>query len=144
MAGPMCTIATYPFAELPPRLAYQIWQLRQAVFVVEQDCPYADLDGRDTEDTALHLVATEGDTLLGCVRVLQDRDEWRIGRVATTTAARGRGIGAALMQAAVDQVGEPIVLDAQAHLEQWYARFGFTSTGREFLEDGIPHVEMRR
>jgi len=69
----------------------------------------------------------------------------RIGRVATAPAARGRGLAASLMARALELVGDgPVVLDAQAQLEGWYARFGFAAGGPAFLEDGIPHVPMRR
>jgi len=66
--------------------------------------------------------------------------------VVTAPAARGRGVAAALVAAALDQVvaGQPVVLDAQAHLAGFYARFGFSAAGPEFFEDGIPHLPMRR
>ena len=81
----------------------------------------------------------------GMMRVLDDGDTWRIGRVATAGAQRGRGLAAALMRAALAEcVGRPIVLDAQSHLVLWYAGFGFAPSGPGFLDDGIPHTPMRR
>jgi ElaA protein len=69
----------------------------------------------------------------------------RIGRVATAAAARGRGLAGVLMTSVVtDHARVPLVLDAQAHLQHWYARWGFAAVGAEFLEDGIPHVRMER
>jgi len=96
------------------------------------------------------LWAEEDDTVLATVRLLVDHsddgdDALRIGRVATTTAARGRGLAADLMRLALDRAeGRLVRLDAQAHLEGWYARFGFVVDGPGFLEDGIPHVPMSR
>ena len=81
---------------------------------------------------ALRLLAEEGSA-------------YRIGRVATHRAHRGRGYAAALVDEALRRVGQaPVELDAQAYLERWYARFGFRRTGPDFLEDGIPHLPMRR
>ncbi len=117
--------------------------LRAEVFVVEQDCPYQDPDGRDLEPGVHHLWTDGPDAYL---RILDEgAGVHRIGRVVTAPAARGRGLAAALMTRALELVGDgPVVLDAQAQLEGWYARFGFTTAGPAFLEDGIPHVPMRR
>ena len=106
------------------------------------------------------LWAEEDEQVLATVRLLVDHaddapaaatdpdavtDALRIGRVATATAARGRGLAADLMRLALDRAeGRLVRLDAQAHLEGWYARFGFVVDGPGFLEDGIPHVPMSR
>lgn len=134
------------FAELAPTTAYRIWQLRSRVFVVEQDCPYLDLDGRDLEPATVHLwIADDAGTPLATLRLLDDGDVARVGRVVTSPDARGRGLAGALLDAAVARVGDRVsVLDAQAHLAHWYARWGYEPDGPEFLEDGIPHVPMRR
>ena len=133
------------FDELPPRLAYDTWRLRQQVFVVEQDCPYPDLDGRDLEDATRHVVLLEDDTVLGTLRVLDDGDWARIGRVVVAPAARGRGLAALLMEAAMGLCGDREVrLDAQTGMTRFYERYGFAVTGPEFDEDGIMHVPMAR
>ena len=134
------------FDDLAPRTAYLLWQLRSAVFVVEQDCPYLDLDGRDLEPGTRHVVLEgDGGVVLGCARVLDEGDEWRIGRVALHRTMRGQGWADRLMQAALQVCPDrDIVLDAQAPLAQWYATFDFEVCGPEFLEDGIPHVPMAR
>lgn len=150
------------FADLDPHTAYLLWQLRSDVFVVEQDCPYLDLDGRDLEPDAVHVWLEAGPAdpagpahpadphtppPLGTLRILQEPDgqTLRIGRVVVARKHRGRGLAARLMQAALEIVGDrPSVLDAQAHLAHWYARSGYTVSGPEFLEDGIPHVPMTR
>ncbi|WP_435742692.1 GNAT family N-acetyltransferase [Nocardioides sp. SYSU DS0663] len=141
----MTHTTVHTFDELDPRTAYWLWQLRQQVFVVEQACPYPDLDGRDLEPGTRHVLLRDGDTLLGYARVLDDGELWRIGRVLLDVPARGRGLADPVMQAALSACpGRDIVLDAQAPLAGWYATFGFVVDGPEFLEDGIPHVPMRR
>jgi ElaA protein len=133
------------FEDLDARTAYDVWRLRQDVFVVEQACPYPDLDGRDLEPGTRHVLLQDGEELLGYARVLDDGDVWRIGRVLLVPAARGRGLADALMTTALQVCGgRDVVLDAQAPLTSWYATLGFSPTGPEFLEDGIPHVPMRR
>jgi len=132
---------------LDAQTLYRILQLRTAVFVVEQRCPYPELDGRDLEPTAEWLWATEEDRLLATLRTLAEPDGTvRIGRVATDPAARSRGIAGRLVAFALDRLGDTVevVLDAQSPLEGWYRRFGFRRSGPEFVEDGIPHVPMRR
>ena len=133
------------FDQLDGATAYDAWRLRQDVFVVEQDCPYPDLDGRDREPATRHVLLREGDALLGYLRVLDDGTETRIGRVVLSRAGRGRGLADQMMVAALaETAGRPVVLDAQAPLARWYATHGFAVTGPEFLEDGIAHLPMRR
>ncbi len=130
-----------------PRTAYAVWKLRQDVFVVEQECPYPDLDGRDLEPGhPARRAARTTTALLGCARVLDDGDRrggsagWRC-----TATARGPGLADRLMQAALQVCPDrDVVLDAQSPLAGWYASFGFEVDGPEFLEDGIPHLPMRR
>jgi ElaA protein len=137
-------VVAVPFDRLDARTAYDVWRLRQSVFVVEQACPYPDLDGRDTEPGTRHVLL-EDDGLLGYARVLDDGEVWRIGRVVLAPAARGRGLADPLMQTALSVCpGRDVVLDAQAPLTGWYATLGFEVDGPEFVEDGIPHLPMRR
>ena len=139
------TIRSSRFADLDPRTAYRLWQLRIDVFVVEQECPYPELDGRDMEPDALHLWVEDDGAPVGCLRILEDSGSARIGRVVVARTHRGRGLAAELMWTTLELVGErPCVLDAQSHLTHWYARFGFAPSGPEFLEDGIPHTPMTR
>jgi ElaA protein len=142
-------VLTAAFADLPARTAYEVWRLRQQVFVVEQDCPYPDLDGRDLEEATRHVVLLEGDgqeqAVLGTLRVLDDGDEARIGRVAVAPAARGRGLAARMMEEAMTLCGDREVrLDAQTGLTAFYEGYGFEVCGPEFDEDGVMHVPMRR
>jgi ElaA protein len=138
---------TATFEQLDVATLYRLLRLRVDVFVVEQHCAYPELDGRDTEPDAIHMWLTDGDdpTPLGCLRILTEPDGTaRIGRVAVTAKARGAGLARRLVQAALTRIGDrPCVLDAQANLVGFYTGMGFTTTGAEFLEDGIPHVPMR-
>lgn len=131
--------------DLAPRTAYDVWRLRQQVFVVEQDCPYPDLDGRDLEEATRHVVLLEDGAVVGTLRVLDDGGWARIGRVVVTPTARGRGLAALMMDEAMSLCGDREVrLDAQTGLTGFYAAYGFAVTGPEFDEDGIMHVPMRR
>jgi ElaA protein len=139
------TLRMLSFDDLDARTAYGVWRLRQQVFVIEQDCPYPDLDGRDLEPGTRHVVLEQGGALVGYLRVLDDGPHARIGRVVVSARARGRGLAAELMAAALAEIGErEIVLDAQTGLAGWYAGYGFVADGPEFVEDGIPHLPMRR
>ncbi len=138
-------ISAVPFAVLDPLTAYSLWKLRQDVFVVEQQAAYPDLDGRDLDPETRHVVLENDDgVVLGCARVLDDGQEWRIGRVALHRTVRGQGWADRLMQAALQVCPDrDVVLDAQSPLAGWYGTFGFEVTGLEFLDDGIPHLPMR-
>jgi ElaA protein len=136
-------------ADLDPRTLYEILRLRVDVFVVEQGCPYAELDGRDLEDRARHFwLGGEGrpEPVLGTVRLLKEPGgEYRIGRLCTGRRARGLGLGRRLMEAALAETGDrPSVLDAQAHLAAFYEGFGYVPAGEPYDWDGVTHVPMRR
>jgi len=139
-------ISAVPFAALDALTAYSLWKLRQDVFVVEQEAAYADLDGRDLAPETRHVVMEDDNgVVLGCARVLDEGDEWRIGRVALHRTVRGQGWADRIMQAALQVCPDrDIVLDAQSPLAAWYAGFGFEVCGPEFLDDGIPHLPMVR
>jgi ElaA protein len=134
------------FAALAGPTAYRLWALRSEVFVVEQAAAYLDLDGRDVEAGTRHLWVEDAGVPVATLRVLDDGDTWRIGRVATARSHRGQGLAAALLRAALEECGgRPVVLDAQSYLTDWYTAFGFVPDGHEFVdEDGIPHTPMRR
>ena len=140
----MTTVTVEPFSGLDLATAYAVWRLRQDVFVVEQECPYPDLDGRDDEAGTRHVLLRQDGALVGYARVLDDADVWRIGRVVLAPAARGRGLADVLMLTALEVTPDrEVVLDAQSPLTGWYASFGFEPDGPEFLDDGIPHTPMR-
>ena len=134
------------FAELSPAELYGILRLRVDVFVVEQACPYPELDGRDAEPGTVHLWYTDdGGTTLATIRVLENGEDRAIGRVATAVSARGRGLSARLIRRGIELCeGRAVDIGAQAYLEGWYERFGFRRSGPDYVEDGIPHLPMRR
>lgn len=129
---------------------YDLLKLRVDVFVVEQECPYPELDGKDRE--ALHLRLLSEDAPIACARVFAPPDkagEARIGRVAVSRAHRGKRLGEAVMREVIAICeerfpGHPVALSAQSHLQSFYSAFGFFPTSAEYVEDGIPHVDMRR
>jgi predicted GNAT family N-acyltransferase len=133
------------FAELTPFEVYALCRLRVDVFVVEQECPYPELDGRDLEPATVHLWFESGGEVAATIRILDDGESRAIGRVATAAGARGQGLAARLIEEGIVLCGAaPITLGAQSHLEGWYERFGFRRSGPGYVEDGIPHVPMRR
>jgi len=135
------------FADLDTPTVYALIRLRVDVFVVEQECPYPELDGRDLEVDTRHVwIATHRGPPAAYLRVLADPDgSARIGRVCVARDQRGRGHAHRLMPAALDLVGDRrCALDAQSYLVDFYLGYGFEPTGPEYLDDGIPHVPMAR
>lgn len=144
MLGRMWTLRRWD--QLTCDQLYAVLRLRAEVFVVEQRCAYNDLDDRDR--AALHLwTADAAGALRAYARIFlpaTDADAI-IGRVITAPAARGTGLGRALMAEAIEVcAGRPITLSAQAHLQAFYGSLGFVTTSAPYLEDDIPHVAMRR
>ncbi|MFC3505247.1 GNAT family N-acetyltransferase [Micromonospora krabiensis] len=139
-------VRTATFADLDTRTFHDLLKLRVDVFVVEQNCPYPELDGRDVEPGTRHLWLTDGGAPLAYLRILADPGGVaRIGRVVVAPRARGGGHASRLMTEALAVVGDgPCVLEAQSYLVDFYARHGFTVSGAEYVEDGIPHTPMRR
>jgi ElaA protein len=142
-----------PLPALGGTTVYALLQLRAAVFVVEQACPYLDPDGRDLQPGVLQLTGWDrGGALLAAARLLPPGvafPEPSIGRVVVAPAARGRGLAHALMRRALalcaeQWPGSPVVLGAQQYLTAFYASHGFVVESDVYIEDGIPHVHMRR
>jgi ElaA protein len=133
------------WADLAAPLLYELLQFRQAIFVVEQASPYADLDGRDAR--AEHLLLRRGASLIGCLRLIEPDPLVRIGRVAVAAPERGHGIARAMMEAALFRAGEvyphrDVGLSAQAYLEPFYQSLGFVTVSAPYDDCGIPHVDM--
>lgn len=137
------------FDDLTREELYAVMAARQSVFVVEQDCPYLDADGLDP--ACWHLLGlSPGGQILAYLRVLPPGlryEEPSIGRVLTTAAGRGRGVGRALMEEGIARLrslypNAPIRISAQQYLEAFYASLGFRPVSEPYDEDGIPHVEM--
>jgi ElaA protein len=123
---------------------YALLTLRVNIFVVEQQSPYPDLDGRDLDPGTVHLWYEAAGAPIGYLRILAGPPA-RIGRVCTAPEARGSGLGTRLMTAALAELGGvEVVLDAQVQAQNMYARFGFEPEGAPFDDDGIMHITMRR
>jgi ElaA protein len=132
-------------ADLTPARLYALLRLRITVFVVEQNCPYQDLDGDDLSPSTRHFWIETDTEPIAYLRLVEANGEFRIGRVCTAIAMRGKGLSRRLIEAALAETGTaPAVLHAQVSVADMYERFGFRLSGAEFLEDGIPHVPMRR
>jgi ElaA protein len=136
---------------------HAILRLRIDVFVVEQNCPYSELDGKDLK--SIHVYAfksdddmTSGDAAAATVRICApglSYSEPSIGRVATRSDCRGSGLGIKIMNRAIAECdkqypGLGIRISAQCYLEKFYTDLGFESTGEIYLEDDIPHIQMFR
>lgn len=139
------------YSQLSLDQLHDILSLRQAVFVVEQHCPYSDIDGLDRN--AWHLLGRDADgTLVAYLRVVQPGCKYpepSIGRVVTHPSVRDQGLGRELMTIAIEKVeelfpGSPIRLSAQVYARGFYQSFGFDIASQPYDEDGIPHVEMLR
>jgi ElaA protein len=139
-----------PFAELTPRELHDLLQARAAAFVVEQKCVFLDIDGADP--ACWHLVGYNGGKLVACARLVPPGTKFvepSIGRVVTTSAVRGTGVGRLLMKEALVQAGklwprQALRIGAQKHLERFYASLGFVTASEPYDEDGILHIEMVR
>jgi Predicted acyltransferase len=123
-----------------------IYQLRQQVFIIEQNCPYADID--ETDLTAWHLFHKDNQVIDSYARILtDDQGDFHIGRVVVAVEFRRQGMGQALMNAALDfcrNAGQhqKIIISAQSYLSGFYRSLGFEQTGDFYLEDNIPHMRM--
>lgn len=136
------------FDQLTTNELYAILELRSEVFVVEQNCVYLDIDGKDKK--SFHLMAWDGDNLTAYTRLVPPGvsfNEASIGRVITSPRYRGLGIGISLMEKSIVHTlatyqTTTIRIGAQLYLQKFYESFGFITQGDDFLEDGIPHIEM--
>ncbi|MCG9554856.1 GNAT family N-acetyltransferase [Vibrio sp. Isolate31] len=147
----MITWHSIPFSELSTHQLYQLLKLRVDVFVVEQTCPYPELDGKDTLAGVHHLLGYADEELVACARLLPPGTSYNntsIGRVATKQSARGDGLGHQLIKEALTRCealwpNMAIDIGAQQYLENFYASHGFKTISAMYLEDDIPHVDMR-
>lgn len=137
------------FQQLNVEQLYKLLQIRQEVFVVEQDCPYLDTDDKD--QPAWHLWAEQNGQILGCTRILAAGIAYpnyaSIGRVLTHSSARGTGLGKELMHRSIQKSKDlfpeqAIKISAQSYLKRFYEEFGFKQCSEEYLEDDIPHIGM--
>lgn len=136
------------FEELDIHQLYGIMELRSEVFVVEQDCVYQDIDGKDQK--ALHVIGIKDNKIIAYTRAFKAGDyfdEASFGRVVVSKDQRQYGYGHDLIKATVKAIGQyfnetTIKISAQTHLKKFYESHGFVQTGNGYLEDGIPHIAM--
>ncbi|MGK4330511.1 GNAT family N-acetyltransferase [Lonsdalea quercina] len=136
--------------DLTVKSVYELLRLRNQVFIVEQSCPYQDIDGQDLTPGHRHIVACRHGQLLAYARLLAptpEREAVVIGRVIVSAEARGQQLGYQLMAQALSACSRhwpqsPRRLSAQAHLQDFYRQLGFVSVGEAYDEDGIPHIDM--
>lgn len=144
----MLKIEVKSFNEFTTQELYAVLQLRTEVFVVEQDCVYQDLDGKD--DKALHVIGTKEGQVVAYTRVFKAGDyfdEASIGRVVVKKEERQYGYGQKIVEASIKAIKEKfkenkIHISAQTYLKNFYADLGFIEKGNEYLEDNIPHIGM--
>ena len=138
------------FNELSTLELYAILQVREEVFIVEQNCIYKDLDNKDL--TALHLILKEDLEIIAYLRILKTKEnsaEISFGRVLVRQKGRGKGYAKLIVKKAIQHIektykDKTITIDAQSYLKKFYQGFGFEESSDEFLEDGIPHICMRK
>ncbi|QUG43410.1 GNAT family N-acetyltransferase [Psychrobacillus sp. INOP01] len=133
------------FEELSVLELQRIYKERVAVFVVEQNCPYPEVDDVDLIST--HIFKEENNELCAYMRVIPKEDNIHIGRVLVAQNHRKSGLGRELVARGLEYIetiypGMPIYAQAQAHLEDFYRSFGFETVSEVYLEDNIPHIDM--
>ena len=144
----MVSIFVKSFEELSKLELYKILHLRAEVFIVEQDCVYQDVDDKDQK--ALHVILKKSEEIIGYTRLFWPGDYFKeasIGRVVISKKERGNNYGSELMKASILAISEKmkekkIKISAQTYLKTFYNNLGFLESGKEYLEDGIPHVAM--
>ena len=132
------------WSELSKEEIEKIFSLRSEVFVVEQDCIYQDIDGKDK--LAKHVLGFKKEELVAYSRIFKPGDYFKeasFGRAVVKKSCRGKGIGYELVKKSLEQIDDKrIKISAQSYLTNFYSNHGFTSKGEEYLEDGIPHTAM--
>ncbi|WP_125588454.1 GNAT family N-acetyltransferase [Companilactobacillus jidongensis] len=131
--------------ELTPKELIDILKARVAVFVVEQNCPYQEVDADDYN--VLHVCLTENGELEAYTRIIEEADKIHFGRVLVVEKYRKQGLGEKIVGATIDEIkkrfpGKPIQIQAQAYLQKFYGSFGFKPISDVYLEDNIPHLDM--
>lgn len=134
-------------SDLTPKELVKVMQERTKVFVVEQNCPYQEVDEKDED--ALHIFFTNSNEILAYTRIVLNDDEVHpsFGRVLVPKNMRGKGFGRKIVTATLDIIsqkypGQDIKIQAQTYLEKFYGSFGFLAVSQQYLEDGIPHIDM--
>ena len=141
------------FDQLDTKELYDLIKLRVDVFVVEQNCPYPEIDGKDIHPETRHLLGKDASgQVIAYLRMLPpglSYKEASFGRVVVAVEKRDRGLSRQMVEMAVDEMvemwpGEDIKIGAQVYLKDFYESFGFIPVTNSYLEDGIPHIDMVR
>ena len=132
------------WAELSPNEVENIFSLRSEVFVVEQDCVYQDIDGKDQK--AKHVLGKKNNEIVAYARIFKPGEYFKeasFGRAVVKKTERGKGVGDELVKNCLENITEEeIKISAQSYLKGFYGKHGFKAEGNEYLEDGIPHTAM--
>ena len=132
------------WAELSPNEVENIFSLRSEVFVVEQDCVYQDIDGKDQK--AKHVLGKKNNEIVAYARIFKPGEYFKeasFGRAVVKKTERGKGVGDELVINCLENITEEeIKISAQSYLKGFYGKHGFKAEGNEYLEDGIPHTAM--
>ena len=133
-----------PWNELSRKEINDMFSLRSEVFIVEQECAYQDVDGKDIQ--ADHVMLYVDNELVGYTRVFPENTYFKeasFGRAVVKKSYRGKGIGDELVKISIEQLEEKTIkISAQSYLKSFYSSHGFKAEGKEYLEDGIPHTAM--
>ena len=146
----MLEFKSYTFNQLTTQQLHDLMRLRIDVFVVEQDCPYPEIDGRDLDAT--HILGTDNDEIVAYTRILPAGSvfpEVSFGRVVVAQSHRGKSLGHDLLKFTLATIEAehgniPVRISAQVYLVGYYQQYGFEIAGEEYLEDGLPHIDMLR
>tara|TARA_B100001057_G_scaffold476489_1_gene544587 strand:- start:783 stop:1235 length:453 start_codon:yes stop_codon:yes gene_type:complete len=134
------------FNEIDNKTLHNVFLIRSEVFIIEQNCVYQDIDGKDTK--SIHIIGKIKDEIIAYSRIMSLSNEFcSIGRVLVKKTSRKKGLGTELMQRTIAEATKKfnekkIKISAQEYLKKFYTNLGFNHTGKSYLEDGIPHIEM--
>lgn len=134
--------------DFPPQQLYEVLRLRQEIFIIEQKCIYDDIDGKDGDCSHL-LLFSDSSELIGYLRIVPPKvkfEEVSLGRIVVRKEYRKQGLGKILIERGIELARNgkqiQVKIEAQAHLERYYARFGFATVSEPYDVDGIPHLQM--
>jgi len=143
---PVMKFDSKSFDEIDNKTLHNIFLLRSEIFVVEQECVYQDIDGKDIN--SIHIIGKKQEEIIAYSRIMNLNNEFcSIGRVLVKKEFRKKGIGIKLMEKSIEKARKlynqkKIKISAQEYLKNFYIDLGFKHTGKRYLEDGIPHIEM--
>ena len=143
---PVVKFEVKKFNEIDSKTLHNIFLLRAEVFIVEQECIYQDIDGKDPK--SIHIIGKKNQEIVAYSRIMNLKNDFSsIGRVLVKKDSREKGLGKKLMKKSIEEAikeyrKRKIKISAQEYLRKFYTDLGFKHTGKSYLEDGIPHIEM--